>query len=155
MKRGRLQMSANVRTMKQNHPKIKILIPISSPAEGKNMIHEASLLGKRNPIRKAKVEIDSPDNEEEMKSLCSSNDSANKKLKVQIKRAKNELLEDVKEIVYSDKTPAEIIAQLREFCAKAEEQKDDLTDLYSTQEDSVLADSDLCNFSIITSSDFL
>ena len=65
------------------------------------------------------------------------------------------MLEHVKELVFSNKTPNEIIAQLKEYCKKEEAQKDDMADLYSTQEESILADSDLCNFSIITSSDFL
>lgn len=85
---------------------------------------------------------------EEEESLSFSEEGGpKKKLKSQIKQ---EVYEEINKVVYSGKTANEIVEELRLLCSSKDEKE-----VYSTQEESIKADSDLCNFEILTSSDFL
>lgn len=93
-------------------------------------------LGKRTPLGKtARAEVESLLSED-------SNCGKTEILKV----------DEVRSLVFSDQPAAKIVAQLQDMF-KLEGAK--YGDLVSTQEESVQEDEDLCDFEILTTSDFL
>ena len=73
--------------------------------------------------------------------------------------SKREMISKIEGVLYSGKTPEQIVDELREMCysekKEGESKQRPRSDEFSTQEESLVADSDLCNFEILTSSDFL
>jgi len=96
-------------------------------------------LGKRTPVPESIY----------AESLCSL--SSPRKLRSPQREPGEGKLREFEGILFSDERPDRIIEKLRTLYDNNKEMREQL----STQEESVQEDTDLCNFEIITSSDFL